>query len=189
MSALGKISATLLAASLSLFAGTFTLDKSHSSVGFKVKHLMVSNVTGNFSDYTGSFSIVDGKLTALEGTVLTASINTENDRRDKHLRSPDFFDAAKYPQMTMKLLSVKGDEAVVELTIKDVTKKVTMELEMGGEVDDPWGNHRAGLELTGKIDRTVFGLNWNKLLETGGVVVGDTVKMMIALEGIEQKPK
>lgn len=186
MSVLSKTAAMVLATALSLYAGTYELDKSHSNVGFKVKHLMVSNVTGNFGEYDGSFALKDGKLTALEGTVKTASINTENVKRDHHLRSADFFDAEKYPVMTMKLVSVKGDEAMVALTIKDVTKQVPMEIEMGGEVDDPWGNHRAGLELTGKIDRTEYGLKWNKALEAGGVVVGDTVKITIALEGIEK---
>lgn len=175
------------AAVLTLSAGTYRVDPSHSEIGFKVKHLMISNVKGKFDTFEGTFGLTEGKLSGLDGVVETASINTENDKRDNHLRSPDFFDAAKYPKMTMRLLSVKGEKAEVELTIRDVTKKVTLEVEMGGEVDDPWGNHRAGLELSGRINRQDFGLRWNKALETGGVVVGDEVKMTIALEGIEQK--
>lgn len=186
MTIITKTAAMMLAAALSLYAGTYSLDKSHSNVGFKVKHMMISNVTGNFGDYDGSFAIEDGKLTALNGTVKTASINTENEKRDNHLRSDDFFNAAKYPEMKMKLLSVKGDEAVVELTIRDVTKKVTMELDMGGEIVDPWGNQRAGLELTGKINRIDYGLKWNKLLEAGGVAVSEDVKIIVALQGIAQ---
>jgi polyisoprenoid-binding protein YceI len=182
-----KSSVVLLAAAVTLSAGGYTLDKAHSQVGFKVRHMVVSSVSGNFNTFDGTFELADGKLKGLEGVVETASINTENEKRDNHLRSADFFDAVKYPKMTMKLLSVKGDEAVAELTIKDVTKKVTFEVEMGGEIDDPWGNHRAGLELSGKIDRRDYGLMWNKVLETGGVLVGDEVKITIALEGVEQE--
>jgi polyisoprenoid-binding protein YceI len=182
-----KSSVVLLAAAVTLSAGVYSLDKPHSQVGFKVRHMVVSSVSGNFGAFEGTFELADGKLKGLEGVVETASINTENEKRDGHLRSADFFDAVKYPKMTMKLLSVKGDEAVAELTIKDVTKKVAFEVEMGGEIDDPWGNHRAGLELSGKIDRRDYGLLWNKVLETGGVLVGDEVKITIALEGIERK--
>ncbi len=180
---------TLLIAGALLFglqAGEYKIDHSHSQVGFKVKHMVVSSVPGKFNEYDGTFSVENGKVTALEGTVKTASIDTDNEKRDNHLRSADFFAVDQYPTMTMKLLSLDGEDAVVELTIRGVTKKVKMELEFGGEVDDPWGNHRAGFELEGKINRKDFGLNWNKVLETGGLVVGDQVKIMVAVEGIEQ---
>jgi polyisoprenoid-binding protein YceI len=164
-------------------ATEYALDYSHSQVGFKVKHMVISNVYGKFNEYDGSFSVVDGKLATLEGTVQAASIDTDNEKRDNHLRSADFFDAGKYPTLTMKLLSVDGEDAMVELTMRGVTKKVKMDLEFGGEIVDPWGNQRAGFQLEGKIDRKDFGLTWNKALETGGLVVGDEVKLIIAIEG------
>lgn len=176
----------LLSLSVLLSASEYGIDFSHSQVGFKVKHMVVSSVSGKFDMYDGMFEIVDGKLTKLEGTVETDSVNTDNEKRDNHLRSADFFDVAKYPEMNLKLVAVDGEKAVVDLTIKGTTKRVEMELEMGGEIKDPWGNQRAGLELEGKIDRKDFGLMWNKVLETGGVLVGDQVKITIALEGIEK---
>lgn len=177
---------TLLFATSSVMAALYTVDASHSQVGFKVRHMMISTVNGKFDEFSGTFVLDKGVLKALNGTVMTTSINTGIGKRDDHLRSGDFFEAGKYPQMSLKLLKVDGDEAQTALTIRDVTKTVTFDLEYGGEITGPWGKQRAGLVLEGKIDRTEFGLKWNKLIEAGGVAVSDTVKIIIELEGIVQ---
>jgi len=172
-----------------LFAGTYNVDQSHSNVGFKVKHLMISNVTGKFDNFNGSFEYDEktNTLKSLVGKVDATSINTENKKRDGHLKSADFFDTANYPELTFTLEKVDGDIAYGKLTIRGVTKNVKLELENNGTVVDPWGNKRVGLELNGKINRKDFGLNWNKALEAGGVVVSETIKLNIELEGILAK--
>lgn len=175
----------LLLGSVSLFAAPYSVDVSHSTVGFKVKHMMVSTVSGNFSGFSGAYDLEKGVLKSLSGTVKTATINTGIAKRDDHLRSADFFDVVKYPEITFEMLSQKGKKVTGNLAIHGVTKKVTMELEMGGEVIDPSGNKRSGFVLSGKINRKDFGLNWSKTLEAGGVVVSDEVKFIVEIEGIE----
>lgn len=188
-----KVKSILLASMLSfgtLFAGTYNVDIDHSNVAFKVKHMMISHVKGQFDKFSGSF-VYDEKtktLKALHGEVAIDSISTQNAKRDAHLKSADFFDAAKYPTMSLTLEKVKGDTAYTKLTIHGITKEVKMELDLSGAVvKDPWGNTRTGLSLSGKINRKDFGLNWNQLIEAGGVMVGDEVKMSIELEGILAK--
>jgi len=180
--------ASLLAAS-TLFAGNYSLDTSHSSVGFKVKHLMISNVKGNFGTFDGKFEYDEKSKTlkSLEGTVKADSINTDNSKRDEHLKSADFFDVAKFPEITFSLTKVDGDKATGKLTMHGVTKEVTLELENNGAIQDPWGNTRVGLALSGKINRYDFGLKYNKVLEAGGLTIGEEVKLEIELEGIMQK--
>lgn len=180
--------AAILAAS-TLFGGTYNVDTSHSNVGFKVKHLMISNITGAFDKFAGSFEYDDKtkQITKLFGKIDVSSINTENAKRDGHLKSGDFFAADKFPKITFKLLKIDGDEAIGELTLRGVTKTVVLDFENNGSVVDPWGNKRVGLELNGKINRNDFGLTWNKNLDAGGVLVGDTVKLNIELEGILAK--
>ena len=170
-----------------VFAGTFKVDPVHTTVGFKVKHMMISHVTGKFEKFTGTFDVENNKVVALQGAIEAASINTDKKERDEHLRSADFFDVAKYPQVTFVLDKIDGDKAYGKLTIKDVTKDVVLDYEFGGVAKDPWGDTRAGLTLEGKINRKDFGLKWNKVLETGGVLVGDTVKMEVNIEGILEK--
>ncbi|WP_121628714.1 YceI family protein [Poseidonibacter antarcticus] len=180
--------ASLLAAG-ALYAGTYKVDTSHSNLGFKVKHLMISSVRGNFNDFSGSFEYDEKTKTikALSGEAQVSSINTENEKRDGHLKSADFFDAKKYPTLTFKLTKIDGDDAYGVLTMKGVSKDIKLDFENNGEITDPWGNKRVGLELEGKINRKDFGLNWNKALEAGGVVVGEEVKLTIELEGILAK--
>ena len=185
-SLLAKSAAVLLLLSTALLGAPYQVDASHSDVSFKIRHLMISNVKGNFNEFSGTFDLEKGQLSSLNGTIKTASIDTGNAKRDDHLRNADFFDAKKYPSITFKLLEHKGDIVIGELTIKGVTKKVELEIEMGGEVDDPWGKHRAGFSLSGKINRKDFGLTWNKVLEAGGVAVGDKVKLSLELEGVRQ---
>ena len=172
-----------------LFAGTYNVDASHSNIGFKVKHLMISNVTGKFDKFNGSFEYDEktNTLKTLTGNVEVSSINTENEKRDAHLKSADFFDASKNPKLTFKLDKIDGDTAYGKLTLRGVTKDVELDYEYNGAAIDPWGNKRVGLELTGKINRKDYGLNWNKGLEAGGVLVGEDVKLIIELEGILAK--
>ncbi|MDD3465796.1 MAG: YceI family protein [Campylobacterales bacterium] len=175
----------------SAFAADYALDNSHSSVGFNVKHLMISNVKGKFNAFDGGFSTNDKTktLTKLEGSVDTGSIDTDVQKRDEHLKSADFFDVAKYPKMTFvmtKYTQLKGDKAKIagNLTIKNTTKPVVFDAEVSKAVQDPWGGTRMGIAMNTKINRKDFGLNWNKALETGGFVVGDEVKISVELEGI-----
>jgi polyisoprenoid-binding protein YceI len=189
-----RIVTLLLALGLtSLFAGTYTLDLSHSQVGFSVKHMMVSKVKGKFDLYEGKI-VFDEKtmqFKEMTGIIDADSINTDNERRDNHLRSADFFDAANHPEITFEMTGYKGnaEEGKMDgkLTIRGVTKPVTLDVEMGGVITDFQGKQRIGFSMHGKINRQDFGLAWNKLLETGGFVVGDEVKLIIDIEAIEKK--
>ncbi len=172
-----------------LYAGTYNVDVSHSNVGFKVKHLMISNVTGNFDKFNGSFEYDEksGKVTSVNGVVDVASINTDNEKRDGHLKSTDFFDAEKYPTITFKVDKIDGNKAYGKFTMRGVTKDVAFDIENTGTITDPWGNKRVGVEISGKVNRKDYGVNWNKALEAGGVVVDENVKIIVELEGIEAK--
>jgi polyisoprenoid-binding protein YceI len=181
------ITSTLLASTL--FAGNYNVDVSHSSVGFKIKHLMISNVKGTFDEFKGTFSYDEklNTLTSLAGEVMVPSINTANAKRDGHLKSADLFDVSKFPTMTFEITKIDGDVAYGDFTLRGITKNIKLELENGGSIKDPWGNNRAAVTLTGKIKRADFGLTYNKVLEAGGVVIGEDVKLNIELEGIEAK--
>ena len=174
-----------------LTPGTWTVDASHSTVGFTVRHLMVSKVRGHFGAFEGSVQIAENPLeSTLEATVDTTTISTNDDKRDEHLRSGDFFDTATYPTMTLRSTGVeqRGNEFVLhaDLTIKAVTRQVEFGLEFDGVEPDPWGGTRAGFSATAEISRKDFGLEWNVALETGGVVVGDKVKIQIDAELVRQ---
>lgn len=170
-----------------LHAAPYNVDIAHSSVGFKVKHLMISNVKGDFSDFNGTYDLEDGVLKSLKGVVKTTSVDTGIEKRDNHLRSADFFDVEKYPEMTFTMISATNDTITGELTLHGVTQKVTFDAEISGTIKDPWGNIRSSISMEGEIKRSDFGLKYNKVLEAGGVTVGDEVKISIELEGIEQK--
>ncbi len=166
-------------------ASELIIDGSHSHVTFKIKHLMITNVTGEFRKFDGEITadIKTKNFTKFEGTIDPNSIDTGVEKRDNHLRSPDFFDVKKFPKITYVMKSYDKDNGVMtgDLTIHGVTKKVKLEVEMSDPVkfrDDL----KVGIELKGKINRKDFGLNWNKALETGGVLVGDNVKISIELE-------
>ncbi len=167
-----------------LLAAPFGVDAAHSSVGFKIKHLMISNVTGTFNAFSGSYDLEKGALKALEGHIKVASIDTGIEKRDAHLRAPDFFDVEKYPEITFVMTSFGGDSVTGDLTIRGVTRSVTLDAEVSGTVTDPWGGTRSSVSLSGAIKRSDFGMTWNKAMETGGIVVGDKVKLMIEIEGI-----
>lgn len=173
---------------------TWSLDKSHSSVKFTVQHLVISEVEGSFKMFDGKVSspTADFNNAVISFTVDVNSINTEDEKRDGHLKSDDFFNAEKYPKMSFTSTSfkkVKGNMYTLEgnLTIRDVTKKVTFAVMYGGTVKDPWGNIKAGFKATGKINRKEFGLKWGALTEAGGAVVGDDVNMVLNVELAQNK--
>ena len=138
-----------------LFAGTYNIDPSHSNVGFKVKHMIISNVKGQFDKFTGTFNLDEktNTITSLTGLIEVSSLTTANANRDKDLKSAVFFDAEKYPTITFKLIKVDGDTAFGALTMKGVTKQVELDFENNGMIKDTWGNTRVGLALDGKISR------------------------------------
>ena len=171
-------------------AGTFAIDASHSRVGFSARHAMVTKVRGSFNDYTGSAVIADGAA-SLSIEINVASIDTRSADRDGHLQSPDFFDVANFPKITFTSTSIKdgGAGIVVEgnLTIKDVTKPLTIEFEYTGPAKDPFGNDRFGFEGEAEINRKDFGLTWNAALETGGILVSENIKFEFEISTILAK--
>jgi len=171
----------------------WTMDPTHSEVEFKIRHLMITNVTGDFSKFNVDVE-TEGEDFMTARATFTAdidSITTGTDQRDQHLKSPDFFDAAKFPQLkfvTTKYENVDNDgsyEVYGNLTIRDITKPIKLDAEFGGVIKDPWGNTRAGISVSGKINRKDFGLQWNAVTETGGLVVGDDVRIHAAVELIK----
>lgn len=173
----------------SLHAAPYKVDAAHSQVMFKVRHL-ISTVTGRFDKFEGSFDYDSKNLAGFKskGTIDATSINTNNSKRDEHLRSPDFFDTAKYPTLEFSSTSVsdlKGTKGKLKgnLTIHGVTKPVVFDVEFLGTGKDPWGNEKAALTATTTINRTDFGLKWNQALETGGVLVGEEVQIILEIEG------
>ncbi|GKV67497.1 MULTISPECIES: YceI family protein [Sporosarcina] len=168
---------------------SWTVDNSHSSIGFSVKHMMVSKVKGTFEEYTATVEAADlADLTNanISFVIQTASINTKSEDRDNHLRGEDFFDAERYPTITFQSKNIKkdGDDYKVtgDLTIKDVTKPVTFDVEYNGKATNPWGVETYGFEGSAKLNREEFGLTWNTALETGGVLVGKDIKIELELE-------
>jgi polyisoprenoid-binding protein YceI len=170
-----------------LAIGTWTIDPSHSTVGFVARHLMVAKVRGHFTEFAGTITIADDRLqSAVEATVQIGSIQTNDSGRDGHLLSPDFLDAAQFPTMALRStgISVSRDHYVLhtDLTIKGVTKSVDFALEFDGVATDPWGNTKAGFTAEAEVNRKQWGLEWNVALEAGGVLVGDKVKIVLEIE-------
>ena len=174
---------SLLLGSVSLFAVPYSVDVSHSSVGFKVKQMMISTVSGNFSGFSGSYDLEKGVLKSLMGTIKTDTINTGIAKRDEHLRSADFFDVRKFPEMTFTMNAQQGNKVTGDLTIRGITKKIELTVDMGGEITGPSGDKRSGFILTGSVNRKDYELVWNRAIEMGGIVIGDEVKMIIEVEG------
>ena len=171
---------------------TWQIDPSHATVGFAVRHLMISTVRGRFSDVRGTVS-VDGddfQTAEVRVTIDTASVDTREPKRDAHLRSADFFDADRFPAMTFTSERVdktpRGYRLVGDLTIRDVTREVSLIVSDEGRVRDPWGGVRAGFSATAVLNREDFGLTWNAALEAGGVLVGSEVKIAIDVELLER---
>ena len=188
--ALAAILATAFVVPVS--AKTYEIDRAHSSVGFSIRHMAISKTKGTFDDFAGSFSYDPAKPDSwqCEAVIQATSINTGNEKRDDHLRNPDFFDVATHPTITFKSTAVElndDGEGTLKgnLTMHGVTKEIEMDLELVGLLpESPFGDSRAGFTATGKLDRKDFGLTWNRAMETGGLVVGNEVKITIEVEGI-----
>lgn len=171
----------------SLTPGTWNVDPSHSGLNFTVKHLMVSKVRGRFASFSGTLNIAADPLqSSVTAQADVASVTTGDAGRDEHLRSGDFFEAEKFPTISFASTKIEadGDDFVLyaDLTIKGVTKNVKFELEFDGVGKDPWGNTKAGFSAEAEINRKDFGLEWNAALETGGVLVGEKVKIQLDIQ-------
>ena len=167
---------------------TWAIDNAHSEITFKVRHMMIASVTGKFEKFSAHAETEGDSLNGAKLTfsAQTGSINTNAADRDEHLRSADFFDSSTYPEMTFESTSVSDNEVTGNLTIKNVTKPVTLSLENGGTGIDPWGNKRIGFTVHGKFNRKDWGLNWNAALETGGVLVSEEVTITCEIQFVQQ---
>lgn len=181
----------VLMASVFLFsvahAKEFVIDNAHSNVGFSIKHMMISNVKGNFNTYTADIDFDAEKkvFTKLNAKIDAASIDTGIEKRDTHLRSGDFFDVEKFKTIDFVMTSMKENKVYGKITIHGITKEVVLESKIHGVIKDFQGHQRVGFSLEGKLNRKDFGLNWNKILEGGGLTVDDTVNLSIDVEAIE----
>ena len=172
----------------------WTLDPTHSEIQFKVKHLVISTVSASFGDFSGDASTPNDTFQngQINIRINAASINTNNEQRDGHLRSAEFFDAESNPEITIKTTSIEqvdDDEYLImaEFSMKGVTKVIEFKGEYGGQATDGYGNQKVGLEVKGKIDRKDFGLNWNAVIEGGGLTVSNDVKLVANLQFIQQQ--
>jgi len=189
MRAIPALLATLLVATAaSADSAEWAIDTSHSHVGFNISHLVVSSVDGRFKDFSGKVTLDEADLTksSVDLSIKVNSINTDDEKRDAHLKSPDFFDAAKYPEIKFHSTKIvrggKGFKVTGDLTIRDITKSVTLDGALSKPIKSPWGKEVRGAKFDGKIKRGDFGLKWNKTLEAGGVVVGEDVALQVAIE-------
>lgn len=172
-------------------AQSWKVDEAHSSIAFAVRHLVIAKVHGSFRSYSAQLEIDETDLTRsrVEATIEAASIDTRNEQRDGHLRTADFLDVERFPTISFqskRIEPVSGESyrVVGDLSLHGITKEVVLAVELGGIVKDPWGGRRAGLTARATIDRSAFGLVWNQVLETGGLVVGDKVEIDIELEAV-----
>jgi polyisoprenoid-binding protein YceI len=169
------------------------VDHDHSTVGFQVVHMVVSKTNGKFTDYSGVLEMDPeaGEFPTIEAVIQTKSVTTDHQKRDEHLRSPDFFDVQRFPTMTYKMKSYAktGDQytALGDLTLLGVTKEITLMGKFNGVAQDPWGNTRAGFTAAGTVNRKDFGMKFSKLLDNGGMLVGDEVKIILEIEVIQEK--
>ncbi len=173
-----------------LTPGTWTVDSSHSNVGFSARHLMVAKVRGSFTEFTGQIEVpADPLSSTLVATVEAKSVSSGDEARDAHLRGDDFFDVDNYKQWTLVSTGIEssGSDFILHtnLTIKDVTRPIDFALEFEGVVKDPWGNTKAGFTAEAEINRKDFGLEWNVALEAGGVLVGEKVKIVLEIEALK----
>lgn len=174
-----------------LTPGTWVVDTSHANIGFVARHMMVAKVRGRFTNVSGTVTIAEDPLQSkVEATADIASLTTGDAKRDEHLRSTDFFDAANHPTMTLVSTGVeaRGKSYVLhtDLTIKGITRPVDFDLEFEGVGSDPWGGTRAGFSAQADVNRKDWGLEWNMALETGGVLVSDKVKIELEVEAVKQ---
>lgn len=178
-----------LATAVSLSAAdVYNIDPAHTTVGFAVTHMVINTVKGKFGDFSGSVTLEKNAMSSAKATIQAKSIDTGIAKRDTHLRSPDFFDVAKYPTITFegKKVEQRGAETVVtgDLTMHGVTKELALPVTLKGPIKDPWGGTRVGLHAQAKLNRKDYGLKWNQVLESGGVVVGDEVELEINAEAV-----
>lgn len=166
----------------------WNIDTAHSEINFKVKHMMISTVSGSFENFEGNAetNTNDFKNANFAFTAKVDSVNTNNKDRDNHLKGDDFFGSDKFPELTFKSKSFDGNKITGDLTIKDVTKEVTLDAEYNGTAVDPYGQTKAGFEFEGNINRKDFGLTWSAVTEAGNVVVSDKVKLIASLQFIKQ---
>jgi polyisoprenoid-binding protein YceI len=190
---LGVPAALILAATPLFAAETYTVDKVHSNAQFTIRHLM-SKVTGKFTEVEGAVQVDRTKpeASAVEFKIKTASIDTANKQRDDHLRSPDFFDAANNPEITFKSSKMKATgkdsyQVTGTLTIRGVSKEITVPVSVLGEMKDPWGNERVGFEIQTTLNRKDYNILWNKTLDAGGYLLGDDVAVNLTLEAVKKK--
>ena len=173
-------------------AGTYVLDQSHTTVEFVGHHLMITKVRGRFTDFSGQIVIGDSpEDSSVEVTINAASVNSGDDKRDGHLRSPDFLDVDNYPTITFRSTSVEvgpdgRGKLTGDLTVKDVTRPVTLDVEFDGASPDPWGGQRLGFTAGTEIDREDWGLTWNVALETGGMLVGKKIRLEFNVQAVKQ---
>lgn len=172
---------------------TWTIDPTHSEIGFKVKHMMFTNVSGKFNQFEATIENQDEafETSKINFSTDVNSVDTSNTDRDNHLKSADFFDADNFPKLTFTSTEIQKNtdgkyKISGDLTIKDVTKNISFETEYSGFMKDPWGNTKIGLSLNGKINRKDFGLTWNAALETGGVLVGEDIKLIAEVQFVKQ---
>jgi polyisoprenoid-binding protein YceI len=190
----GFVSAALLAGALSANAAEYAIDASHSDVLFKVKHMGISTVTGSFSDFSGTFDVDPKNVGKTTGSIAikVASVNTNNAKRDGHLKGDDFFNAEQFPEILFESKSVKNvnlkdstADLVGDLTIRGVTKEIVLKVRGTGILArDPWGMERAAFTATGRINRLDYNLKWSALLESGGMVVASDVDLVLSFEGV-----
>jgi polyisoprenoid-binding protein YceI len=170
-------------------AGVWTIDPTHSSVGFSVKHMMIATVRGRFAQFEGAIEVDESGAARIHGVVDAASIDTNESQRDEHLRSADFLDAAEHPEIRFRSTAVerRGDgeyRIAGEITIRGATREIALDAQVQGAGTDPWGNERVALEATGQLSRKDFGLTWNQAMEAGGVLVGDRVTLTLDLSTV-----
>lgn len=175
-----------------MIAGTYVLDPAHTTIGFVARHAMVTKTRGKFEDFEGTITVAENIADSkADVTIKSASINTGNDDRDSHVKGDDFFAVEKYPELTFTATSFNVDEAgngtvTGDLTIKGVTKPVTLDVETEGLAEDPFGNTRFGFEATTKINRLDYGIDFNAPLKTGGVLVSEEIKIELEVSAIKQ---
>jgi len=172
----------------SLPVGTWSVDPSHSNLEFSVKHLGIATVRGSFNEFEGSLDLESGRAT---GTVQVASVDTNDETRDAHLRSGDFFDAERHPELSFESTAIRpldedSFEIEGELTMRGVTNPIVLRGELQGTETDPWGNERIGLEVTGQLERSDWGMTFNQALGSGNMLVSDKVKLSLDISAVKQ---
>lgn len=188
---LASVAALLLLNSFAFAADTYKVDPAHTSVTFSVRHLGINNVKGKFNQFEGALVLEGDTLKEASGTIQVKSIDTGVEKRDNHLRSPDFFDAAKYPTISFKTKRVEKSGSgqpvlIADFTMRGVTKELRLPAKMSKPTKDPWGGVRVGLEAKTKLNRKDYGINYHEVLETGAMAVGEEVELEINTEAVRE---